>query len=52
LSQTASFSRPDFVRAAARGVSEDRDRLLEQSAVLFVERGMDQLGLNFGRYCE
>src|SRR6266850_1475651 len=38
-------------RGGARGqIAEDRDRLLEQSAVLLVERGMDQLGLDFGRY--
>ena len=38
-------------RGGARGqIAEHRDRLLEQSAVLLVKRGMDQLGLDFGRY--
>src|SRR5712671_2694640 len=38
-------------RGGARGeIAEHRNRLLEQSAVLLVERGMDELGLNFRRY--
>src|SRR5260370_39748774 len=38
-------------RGGARGqIAEHRNRLLEQSAVLLVERGMDQLGLDFGRH--
>ena len=37
-------------RSARRQIAEHGDRLIEQGAVLLVERGMDEFGLDFGRH--
>ncbi len=44
--------RPSLVQRsfARRRETEHRDRFVEQSAVLLVERGVDQPGLNFRRH--
>jgi hypothetical protein len=54
LATTSSLHRENeaFVKTQAHRASSSkhRDRLLEQGVVLLVERGMDQFGLDLGRY--
>jgi hypothetical protein len=39
-------------RGARRQIAEHECRLIEQGAVLLIERGMDELGLDFRRHIE
>ena len=49
FTQAASFARPVALRAARRHIAKHRDGLIEQGAVLPVERLMDEPDLYFDR---